>query len=70
MKDNIRELRVCPLCGNTYADHPALSRSDNETLICPDCGTRQALESIGISQEEQEKILSIIHRGEQRYCHL
>ena len=62
MKDNIREIRVCPLCGKAYAEPPALSRSDNETLICPDCGIRQALESIGISTEEQDKILSIIHR--------
>jgi hypothetical protein len=38
---------------------------DNETLICPDCGTRQALESIGVSQEEQEKILTIIHKAQQ-----
>lgn len=62
MKDNIREIRVCPLCGKAYAEPPALSRTDNETLICPDCGIRQALESIGISTEEQDKILSIIHR--------
>lgn len=62
MKNNIRQIRVCPLCGKTYAEPPALSRADNETLICPDCGTRQALESIGISVEEQDKILSIIHR--------
>ena len=62
MKEEIREIRVCPLCGNTYAEPPALSRTDNETLICPDCGTRQALDSIGISAEEQEKILSILHR--------
>ena len=62
MKDNIRELRVCPLCGKAYAEPPALSRTDNETFICPDCGIRQALESIGISIEEQDKILSIIHR--------
>ena len=62
MRDNIRELRACPICGKTYIETPALSRTDNETLICPDCGTRQALESIGISPEEQEKILSIIHR--------
>ena len=62
MKDNIREIRVCPLCGKVYAEPPALSRTDNETLICPDCGIRQALESIGISTEEQDKILSIIHR--------
>ena len=62
MKESIRQPRICPLCGQTYADPPALSRTDNETLICPDCGTRQALESIGVSAEEQEKILSIIHQ--------
>ena len=63
MKNDVREIRVCPLCGQTYGEAPALSRSDNETLICPDCGTRQALESIGVSAEEQEKILAIIHRA-------
>jgi len=61
MKESIREPRMCPLCGQSYAEPPALSRTDNETLICPDCGTRQALQSIGVSAEEQEKILSIIH---------
>ena len=63
MKNDVREIRVCPLCGQTYGEAPALSRTDNETLICPDCGTRQALESIGVSTEEQEKILAIIHRA-------
>lgn len=63
MKDNVRKIRVCPLCGQTYSDAPALSRTDNETLICPDCGTRQALEGIGIGEEEREKILAIIHRS-------
>ena len=63
MKDNVRQIRVCPLCGKTYGEAPALSRTDNETLICPDCGPRQALESIGIDAEEREKILSIIHQS-------
>ena len=62
-KDNVRQIRVCPLCGKTYGEAPALSRTDNETLICPDCGTRQALESIGIDAEEREKIISIIHQS-------
>ena len=31
-------------------------------LICPDCGTREALESIDVDQTEQEEILAIIHR--------
>ena len=62
MKENERQERICPLCGRRYTDVPALSRTDNETPICPDCGTRQALDSIGVSEEEQEKILSIIHQ--------
>ena len=62
MKENERTIRVCPLCGQSYTEPPALSRTDNETPICPDCGTRQALQSIGVSAEEQEKILSIIHQ--------
>ena len=63
MKENERTIRVCPLCGQSYTDPPALSRTDNETPICPDCGTRQALQSIGVSEEEQEKILGIIHQN-------
>ena len=63
MKSDIRQIRVCPLCGKAYAEPPALSRIDNETPICPDCGTRQALDSIGVSEEEQEKILEVIHRS-------
>ena len=63
MKENeaiISEIRICPLCGKRYAEPPALSRTDNATLICPDCGVRQALASIGVSTEEQEKILHIV----------
>ena len=63
MKDNVRQIRVCPLCGRSYGEAPALSRTDNETLICSDCGTRQALESIGIDAEAREKIISIIHQS-------
>lgn len=66
MKAEISEIRICPLCGKTYSDPPALSRTDNETLICPDCGTRQALESIGVGADEQDKILDTIHRSRQR----
>ena len=62
---NIVELRRCPKCGKMYKGIPATSRKDNSTLICPDCGTREALESIGISPDEQEKILEIIHNSSQ-----
>ena len=62
MKDNVIRMAVCPLCGRTYHGAPALSREDNETLICPDCGTRQALQSIGVGPSEQEQIIETIHR--------
>ena len=64
MKDNdVIRMAVCPLCGRAYHGAPALSREDNETLICPDCGTREALESIGVDEKEQELILDAIHRS-------
>lgn len=61
MKESRIESRICPHCGRIYSSPPALSRVDNQTLICPDCGTREALSSLGCSLEEQEKILDIIH---------
>lgn len=63
MKTEFRTMRICPICGQEYTGAPALSRKDNETLICPDCGTREALESIGVDSAEQEKILDTIHRN-------
>lgn len=32
-------------------------------LSAPDCGTREALESIGVDTAEQEQILESIHRS-------
>ena len=35
----------CPLCYRSYQEgFHALSRRDNTTHICPDCGTREAME--------------------------
>ena len=59
---SITQIKICPRCGQVCHEPPALSRIDNQTLICPDCGTREALESMDIGQEEQEEILAIIHR--------
>ena len=54
---------ICPKCGQSYKGRPALSREDDKTLICPDCGVREALESIGVDVNEQEEILAAIHRS-------
>lgn len=50
----------CPECGKEFAGRPALSRKDNSTLICPDCGIRQALSAIGTDPAEVEKVLAIV----------
>jgi len=63
MKEDNIQIRCCPKCGKKYTEHPALSRTDNLTLICPDCGTREALESIGVEPDEQEEILNTSHRS-------
>lgn len=64
MKEIIEE-RACPICGKTFTERPAVSREDSYTLICPDCGTRQALASLGVDPEEQNAIIEIIHQKAQ-----
>lgn len=59
--ETTNQARTCPKCGKSYKARPAISRVDNQTAICPDCGTREALEFLGVSQEEQDKILNVIH---------
>lgn len=36
--------RVCPICGKEYSGYPAISRRDNKTEICSDCGTAEAMQ--------------------------
>lgn len=69
MKNNAAQERTCPLCGQTYWEHPALSRADGVTLICPDCGVREALDSIGVDGSEREKIVEIIRRNTRADIH-
>ena len=66
MKENASHTGICPKCGQEYTGHLALSREDCETLICPDCGTREALDTLGIPLDEQDRIIQAIHRSFQR----
>ena len=52
----------CPKCGRVYTERPATSRVDGSP-ICPDCGTREALLTLGIDEAEQEQIIQAIHRS-------
>lgn len=67
MKENsTARVARCPLCGEVYYAHGAISRTDNKTLICPDCGIRESLASIGCTPDEQEHILELIHAFNER----
>ena len=60
MKQDEMIVRTCPKCGKTYRTSPAVSRVDGRTLICPECGTKEALDSMGLNEIEQQKILRLI----------
>lgn len=60
METKITQARLCPKCGKTYKEHPAISRVDNQTAICPRCGTREALEGLGLKDEEINHIIETI----------
>lgn len=40
----MKDRKECPVCKKIYVGASALSRVDNKTLICPDCGYREALD--------------------------
>lgn len=41
----ILEIQRCPKCGKEFTEYPALSREDNKTEICPECGIAEAVET-------------------------
>ena len=45
-EDQFRGLVECPACGEYYnSEECALSRKDNKTMICSQCGVDEAMES-------------------------
>lgn len=52
--------KKCPKCGKTYKDFPALSRRDNKTYICPDCGVDEAMEDYFKAMSKQESLTESI----------
>lgn len=60
---NITRIKICPRCGKAYHEPPAISRKDNQTLICPDCGTREALESIDVDSKLDAKGVLVENSG-------
>ena len=36
-------MKKCPRCKKEFEGHPAISRRDNKTEICSDCGIQEAI---------------------------
>ena len=64
--------KKCPLCGKEIKGYPALSRKDNKTEICSDCGVMEGLNAIFITKrtlklkEDFKQIIKSI--AKQDYC--
>ena len=48
------KVRICPACGEEYTDPPAISRRDNRTAICPECGMSEALSDYLLSKMRKD----------------
>lgn len=45
---------LCPICNKELGQYPALSRQDNKTKICSECGMKEALQSFIKHTEENQ----------------
>ena len=52
----------CPKCGKEYDRLLALSREDNKTMICDDCGVIEALEAAGFADNIVKETVNQIHK--------
>lgn len=41
-------MQICPRCNCKVERLLALSRLDNKTMICDECGTKEALDAVGL----------------------
>ena len=44
IKDDNKSKKICPSCKKVYTEYPAISRKDNKTLICSECGIKEIQE--------------------------
>jgi transcription elongation factor Elf1 len=58
-------LMKCPKCGRETEWLRSLSRADNKTMICDECGTKEALDAAGLTEGSsiREAIMNDIRHG-------
>jgi len=57
---------ICPICKKKFYDHPAISRKDNKTKICSDCGIREAIQAFTKDKVKQKELLDAIFTYQKR----
>lgn len=60
--------RTCQMCKRLYFGYPAISRVDNKTEICPDCGTKEAMIAMMESDAFKQMIKSKEESGACSNC--
>lgn len=53
-KEEEKEKKACPICGSIITFYPAISRIDNKTEICSDCGVCEAITIYKMSLENKK----------------
>lgn len=58
-------MKICPKCKKRFERLLAVSRIDNETMICDDCGTMEALDSLrhGILTPQERARIAVAATG-------
>lgn len=58
-------MKICPKCGKQFDRLLALSRVDNETMICDECGTMEALDSLpkGVLSPQERTRAAVMATG-------
>ena len=58
---------ICPSCKKEFNNHPALSRKDNKTEICSECGLKEALDiALGHDEKLIQEIMNIVLEYEKK----
>lgn len=65
MLERMIDIMKCPKCGKETEWLRALSRVDNKTMICDECGTKEALDALGLTEGSsmRKSILKCIEKA-------
>ncbi len=65
----VNDMAKCPKCGRSFPRLLALSRTDNKTMICDECGTIEALGAVPSNRmSPQEKTRAAVYATGNRWA--